>query len=70
MVRHVYQQFGLDGFDNVQPQIEEYWSERRDHRPNRTSLDKPVQDKIDQHWSRYLREFGYQPLSVPASRVG
>ncbi len=66
-VRRVYEAFDLSGFDEVLPQVEAYWSERSDHRSNRTRLDDPVRAEIDRRWSHYMETFGYEktPVALP-----
>jgi hypothetical protein len=60
-IESIYQTFGLNGFDQMKPRLEAFWSQRSSHRSNKTRLTEETRKLIDHHWSRYMEAFGYQP---------
>ena len=56
----IYDKLSLDGFEQVEAQIVDYQSSRKDYRPNQTSLDEATEALIDERWSEYLERFGYR----------
>jgi hypothetical protein len=60
VVRRVYDSFQLPGFQEVLPRLETFWSDRQSHQKNSTQVDDTARDEIDNRWSRYMQEFGYQ----------
>ena len=59
VMRAVYEQLELDGFDKVQPKIEAYFDERKNHQTNPTSIPDAMAEDISHHWREYNEAFGY-----------
>ena len=59
-MKRVYQQLELDQFDQVEPQVQAYFEQRKNHKTNPFSLDSAVRSDIDSSWSQYMEVFGYE----------
>ncbi|MGI9516402.1 MAG: sulfotransferase family protein [Pirellulaceae bacterium] len=59
----IYEQFELPGFEKVQPRINEFWSQRKSHRRNKTQLDETQRRQVDEIWGDYMERFEYEPES-------
>ena len=55
----VYQQLNLKNFDEVQPQIKQYFQKRKDHKTNPFQLEESLRTEIDASWRDYMDAFGY-----------
>ena len=58
-VARVYQQLQLEGFEELQPKIEQSLSSRKSHERNTLQLDEKLKVEIDHHWREYKKAFGY-----------
>ena len=61
----IYQQLEMGEFDKLQPGIERYFQQKKDHKTNTLELDETLRTEIDAHWRGYMENFGYE--SEPAS---
>ena len=59
-MKRIYNQLEIDQFDQVQPQLQTYFEQRKDHKTNPFSLDPALRSDIDSSWSQYMEVFGYQ----------
>ena len=59
-MQRVYHQLELEQFANVQPAIESYFVNKKDHQKNTLTLDESVRIEIDTHWAGYMELFGYR----------
>lgn len=59
-MKRIYSQLEIDQFDQVEPQVQAYFDQRKDHKTNPFSLDAALRSDIDSNWSQYMEEFGYQ----------
>ncbi len=59
-MKRIYAQLELDQFDLVEPQVQAYFDQRKDHRTNPFTLDAALRSDIDSGWSEYMDVFGYQ----------
>ena len=58
-VQRVYQQLELEGFEELQPRIEQSFAARKSHKRNVLELDEKLKVEIDLHWKGYKQAFGY-----------
>lgn len=59
-MQRVYRQLELEPFANVQPAIESYFVNKKDHQKNTLTQDEAVRIEIDTHWAGYMELFGYR----------
>ena len=69
-IESIYSAFDLPDFGKARLQLEQYWSQRKSHRTNKTSLSDETRALIDEVWSDYIEEFGYVPATAELSKVG
>jgi hypothetical protein len=63
IMRGVYEQLELEGFDQFAPKVDSYFDSRKSHKMKTTDVDAEFAEDIDHHWSEYMEAFGY---GVPA----
>ena len=68
-IESVYAKMDLDGFDSVKPALQEFWASRQSHRTNKTGMTVETESQIDEIWSDYIDQFGYDGPTVENSRV-
>ena len=54
-MRNVYQQFELDGFARVQPQLAAYFEEKQEYKTNQHRLDQAVRQQVEDRWGPFMR---------------
>jgi hypothetical protein len=59
-IRRIYEQLGLDGFEQALPAIQTYLSNRANYSTNRFQLDPTMREKIRRRWAQYAQRYGYQ----------
>ena len=61
----IYDHFGLTGFDDVAPKLEQYQKQHRDYKTNRFQIDEALRQKIIRRWGPYMQKHGYcqEPVS-------
>ena len=55
----VYDQLELGGFEDVKPNLEDYFERKKSHKKNEHQLDEKLKLEIDSNWQDYMAEFGY-----------
>lgn len=72
IMAEVYDQLGLDRFEEQIPKIKEYFQARRKHRTRTGGVDPEFAEDIDHHWEEYIDAFGYakpkDPDKVPVRK--
>lgn len=58
-MRRIYGQLNLDGFENLRPELDDYFQQRQGHKTNPVRLDEGLISEIDTHWKPYSDAFGY-----------
>ena len=56
----VYEQLELGEYQQVQPRIEAYFQDKKDHKNNPLVMEESMRLQIDSHWKNYIANFGYQ----------
>jgi omega-hydroxy-beta-dihydromenaquinone-9 sulfotransferase len=64
-VRAIYDHFGLGGFDEMRPRLDQYLAGLGEYQTNRHYLSRELQAKITQRWGDVIRRYGYTKESVP-----
>lgn len=59
-MKRIYSQLEIDQFDQVEPQVQSYFEQRKNHKTNPFSLDSALRSDIDSSWSQYMEVFDYQ----------
>ena len=60
-MRRLYEQIGLDGFEQMLPKIERYRAEHVAYQTNRYKpLDPKLQEEITDRWGEVIRQYGYE----------
>ena len=59
-MKRIYAQLEIDEFDKVEPQVQAYFDQRKDHKTNPFTLDAALRSDIDANWSQYMEVFDYQ----------
>ncbi len=59
-MRTVYEQLGLDRFDDVLPALQQHLCETADYKTNRYDLPAETRQQITQHWGEVIRRYGYE----------
>ncbi len=65
-MRNIYEQFQLEGFDDLLPKLEAYSADHRDYKTNRFELDPQLKTQIDHRWGPFMRRYGYCPEPADA----
>jgi hypothetical protein len=65
-VRHVFESLALDGFGQVQPQVEEFAAERQAYQTNQHRIDQQTATEIARRWAAYFHEYGYSTKPAAA----
>jgi hypothetical protein len=60
----LYDQLGLDEFDNVRSKIESYLSRHADYRTNRYSLTPDQKQEVESRWGDVIHRYGYESMAV------
>lgn len=61
MMEAIYGQLELPDFDAARPQIQAYWDQRKDYRPNpHPELPAHIVDAIRSRWAKYAEMYGYE----------
>ena len=68
-IESIYSAFDLQGFAQARVTLENYWSQRKSHRANKTQLNEATKELIDDVWSDYITNFGYASTEKDASFV-
>lgn len=55
-----YEQLELGGFEDVKPNVLNYFEQKKSHKKNEHQLDEKLKLEIDSNWQEYMSEFGYQ----------
>ncbi len=58
-IRSVYEGFGLEGFEESSPRLQEYLRSTQGYRAASTALDAEDIDRVDQRWGFAFDAFGY-----------
>jgi omega-hydroxy-beta-dihydromenaquinone-9 sulfotransferase len=66
-VRAVYDHFGLGGFDEMRPRLEQYLAGLGEYEANQHHLSPELRAKITQRWGDVIRRYGYAEESVCVS---
>lgn len=56
----LYEALSLDGFDELKPRLEAYWSRNAEYQTNRYRLSDDMKAKVRQRWSRVIEFYGYE----------
>ncbi|HEY5312520.1 MAG TPA: sulfotransferase [Pirellulales bacterium] len=60
-LKHVYDELGLGGFDELRPKLDEYLASMTGYQTNRYAQAQPeLRARIAQRWGRFFRRFGYE----------
>ncbi len=60
----IYDAFGFEGYEELQPKIEGYLASRKDYRPNKMVLSNLEKAEIDRRWSNYIQRYDYEMVPV------
>lgn len=60
-VQHVYETFGLSGFEEATSAMQAYLDERKDYRKNVYELDSKTRALIENRWGATIEKWGYKP---------
>jgi hypothetical protein len=63
-VRTIYEQLGLDGFEELRPRLEEYVASLAGYERNRYELTPAERAEITRRWGEVIRRYGYAPDSA------
>ena len=55
-----YEQLELGGFENVKPNVLNYFEQKKSHKKNEHQLDEKLKLEVDSNWQEYMSEFGYE----------
>ncbi|MAT70952.1 MAG: hypothetical protein CMJ58_15680 [Planctomycetaceae bacterium] len=58
-IRGVYDRFGLDGFEQLRPKLDEYFEAKKDYRRNKHKLPPALAERIQHECGDYVERFGY-----------
>ena len=58
-MRRIYDDLGLDGFDDVLPALEEYLASQSGYQKNRYSISPETRLAIGRRWGEYIAKYGY-----------
>jgi hypothetical protein len=58
-VRQVYDQLGLEGFDDVLPALEQYAARTAGYKASRYDLPPETRDAVTRRWDAFIRKYGY-----------
>jgi hypothetical protein len=59
-LRRVYEHLQLGDFSEVEPQLADYATSKRDYQVNRHQLDDALRDEIARRWAFYFQTYGYE----------
>ncbi len=59
-MRKAYDGLGLDGFEEVRPNLEKYFAERADHKVDNYQLSDAERTAVRQHWGHILHQYAYE----------
>lgn len=59
-INRVYAQLELGKFESVQPSLESYFDQKKNHKTNPFTLDSKLRSDIDSNWHQYMDVFGYE----------
>jgi hypothetical protein len=59
VMKTVYEQLELDGFDSAETKVNDYFAKRKAHKTNPSTIDDSMAEDIKHHWREYIEEFGY-----------
>lgn len=60
-MRRIYEQLGLEGFEQARPGIEQYLARTADYQPNRYELPPELRAEISRRWKPYFERYAYAP---------
>ena len=63
-MQRVYEQLEIDGFEELEPALVEYFERKKNHQKNPFTLEPSLELEIDNNWHRYMDVFGYSNQSV------
>ncbi|MFG0336126.1 MAG: sulfotransferase family protein [Maioricimonas sp. JB049] len=63
VLEQVYDELGLDGFDEARPGLEAYWERHRDHQPHAHKVSPELAELIATRLTRYIERYGYERSS-------
>lgn len=65
-VARIYEALRLDGFHDLRPRLEAYWSQQAGYQTNRyPPLDSDLRDRIRQRWHAVIDRYHYSPPPQP-----
>jgi hypothetical protein len=67
-MRRVYKELELDGFDTVQPAIEDYFAGQKGYKTNRYQITPEMRAEIGRRWEPFLKQYGYAKDETPAQQ--
>lgn len=55
----IYEHFGLEDFERILPNIQNYLNSTKNYKTNRYELSPELHHKITERWGDYIRKYGY-----------
>ncbi|QDU40177.1 Sulfotransferase domain protein [Maioricimonas rarisocia] len=59
VIERVYDDLGLEGFEEARPGLEAYWERHRDHQPRAHDVSPELAELIATRLTRYIERYGY-----------
>lgn len=59
-MKRVFDQLELGKFDQFEPDLNDYFESKKDHKTNPLELEQGLQMDIDNNWHQYMDAFGYE----------
>lgn len=62
-VKQIYEQLGIDGYEEALPYFEEYLDTQKDYKKNKFNLNPVLRDKINDRLGFYFEHYGYEMIT-------